>query len=74
MAVIIMGKILSGISKTGLIGLTPENGAFTQLFAVASEEFTQKMSVSRSRKWKNGVRRQKTNRWLRIYGTGQRRR
>lgn len=44
MAVIIMGKILSGISKTGLVGLTPEDGALTQLFAVASEGFTREMN------------------------------
>ncbi|KAJ6098852.1 hypothetical protein N7467_000387 [Penicillium canescens] len=44
MAVIIMGKILSGISKTGLVGLTPEDGALTQLFAVASKEFTREMN------------------------------
>jgi hypothetical protein len=44
MAVIIMGKILSGITKTGLIGLTPEDGACTQLFAVASKEFTREMN------------------------------
>jgi hypothetical protein len=44
MAVVIMGKILSGISKTGLIGLSPEDGACTQLFAVASDGFTRDMN------------------------------
>jgi hypothetical protein len=40
----VMASILAGVSKTGLIGLTPEQGACTQLFAVASQNFSRDMN------------------------------
>ncbi|KAH8689603.1 hypothetical protein BGW36DRAFT_466456 [Talaromyces proteolyticus] len=40
----IAAGLLSALSKTSLIGLSPEKAAYTQLFAVASQDFTRDMN------------------------------
>jgi hypothetical protein len=44
MSVRIMGTIIGALSKTSLVGVAPERGAYTQLFAVASDKFTRDMN------------------------------
>ena len=39
-----MGRILSTLTKISLVGSSPDMGAYTQLFAVASPDFTRDMN------------------------------
>jgi hypothetical protein len=39
-----MGTVLKALSKASLVGSSPAVGAYTQLFAVASKDFTRDMN------------------------------